>query len=655
MDHDQDVANFYGYDGKVVFIMYNHIDRERSNGYYINGYYKFDSRTKDALLGYDVKSAIFTTIESQWEYRLYTPPITFTGYKAEAPLFYLNEDCSLAFDAVLRLKFTKNKTLDSWSTIYGFPSSEIVFNNVLTAEFTENSATMTENGYGGGVISGGDVTFDGGSSSSVKTLAFSKNQVLGGNYFSFGGAIHTMTLEVNNYDKVTFASNKVTSTGSAYGGAVSIYSGYAGLSDNGSVVFSKNSVHSTYFDSAGGAIAIMESTLTISENDILDFSLNSAGGYENVFGGALFNSGETLAILTNNTVKFYSNSSTSSATEINWFARGGAVYADGDAIFANNKSVSFEKNIVKGNGSFAEGGAIYTEGSLSITNNASVAFIENLAQSKKTEVQEAAIKAYSLTMDDNEEVLISKNKATGDSAYGAISLSTGANFSNNGSITIANNSTVSSNYRAYGGAIAITLVNVFDTPTEILFSDNYGDIIVENNVAESKNAYAYGGAIYGENIGFANNAGTIQFVGNKAISADAYTYGGAICAREGLMFVGNSGLIEFSKNSAKASGSDVGAYGGAICAAGDVVFMQNLGDISISDNRVEGGSLCTGSAIITSGDLAFISNEGTISIKDNLVRISAKEKGKVGPALVVVGDIMIVNNKEVFMAVRYLS
>ncbi len=645
VDHEQDVANFYGYDGKVVFIMYDHSDRKRKDGYY-----KFDSRTQDALLGYDVQSAIFTTIESQWEHRLYTPPITFTGYKANAPLFYLNEDGSLAFDAVFSLKFTKNKTLDSWSTIYGFPSSELVFNNVLTAEFSENSATMVEGGYGGGVIYGGNVTFDGGSSTFVKSLSFSKNQVLGGNYFSFGGAIHTMNLKVNNYDKVTFSSNKVTSTDSAYGGAVSIHSGNAGLSNNGSVVFSKNSVQSSYYDSAGGAIAVMGSTLTISENDILDFSSNSAGGYQNVFGGAIFNSGETLAILANDTVKFSSNSSTSSATEVDWFARGGAVYADEDAIIEDNKSVLFEKNIVKGNGSFADGGAIYTEGTLSIINNTSVAFIENSAQSKKTEVMGAAFKAYSLIMGDNEEVLISKNKATGDSAYGAISLSAGANFNNNGSITIANNSTISSNYGAYGGAIGITLVNVFDTPIEILFANNYGDIIVENNVAESKNAHAYGGAIYGEDIGFTDNSGTIQFIGNKAISVDAYTYGGAICARGGLMFVGNSGLIEFSKNSAKTSGSDVGVYGGAIFAEGDVIFMQNLGDISISDNHVEGEGVCSGSAITAAGDLSFISNDGTISIKNNLVRISTKDSGEAGAALDVVGDVRIVNNKEVFIS-----
>ena len=127
---------------------------------------------------------------------------------------------------------------------------------------------------------------------------------------------------------------------------------------------------------------------------------------------------------------------------------------------------------------------------------------------------------------------------SGNSASGATGEG-GAIYNNNGTLTIENNCSFSSNSASHaGGAI---------------YNDTTGTLSIDS-CTFSSNSASNGGAIY-------NNNGTLTIENNCSFSSNSAIYGGAIYYNNGTLTIDN---CTFSGNSA--------AYGGAICIANSAII-----------------------------------------------------------------------------------
>ena len=282
------------------------------------------------------------------------------------------------------------------------------------------------------------------------------------------------------YKGATFSNLKISSSSSAFGGAIEgDYDSKIALSHNGSVEFSGNTV----------------------------FSYSSAGGGA-IYGG----SSSTITLSHNGSVVFEGNSASSK----NYSAYGGAIYG-GAVTLSNNGSVVFEGNSASSKNSSA-GGAIDGE-DITLNNNGSVSFIGNTVSSSYS-AYGGAIDGSTVTLSHNGSVVFEGNSvsSTGDSTfaarggaiYGGYSSTTSTiTLTHNGSVSFIGNtaSTAGSISSADGGAIY---------GDDITLSHN-GSVTFSGNRASSSVYIALGGAIHGDDITLSRNA-SVVFEGNSASS-----------------------------------------------------------------------------------------------------------------------------------------
>ncbi len=245
-------------------------------------------------------------------------------------------------------------------------------------------------------------------------------------------------------------------------------------------------------DICGGAINLVDSSLTMNNNEAVTFTYNSAKDY----GGAI-----SASPGINSTIEISQN---------------------GHVLFSENKAHGHVQNDhVAGGG----GGAIYigSQGSLVMNSNTGdIIFSKNLAAAAGGAIyhggQTLQNEGNSLLWSNNTGNIIFEDNSAGGSG-GAIYLHEGGRLEMSGNTGVIrfdrNNAGVS------GGAISAKDAFVtLEHNSEIFFCDN---LVYHQNVApedrDSFSSYYVGGAIYGSNIQIHNN-GTVLFQRNAEIADD---------------------------------------------------------------------------------------------------------------------------------------
>lgn len=275
-------------------------------------------------------------------------------------------------------------------------------------------------------------------------------------------------------------------------------------------------------------------------------------------------------------------------------------------------------------------GALASRGNnsvISISNNSgNVSLLNNVVSKYNTEkyhVRGAAIgilgKNSTLTIDNNQEVTISGNQATGAysvSSYtgtvssknaegGAVYVYQSGQFSisdNKGLVTISKNEATHEHGRAFGGAVAMNSATMN-------MAGNKAGVLIHTNKAESRraiatmNIQAAGGAIYG-----ITSTASLNITGTGGTAS----YGG------------KTGAVIMAENAAVATG--YGAQGGAArVIMADI--SGNLGDVLITDNYTTSGMNYTsssGTASAASAGGAFYVGH-SVSGQTYALRISGNE------------------------------
>lgn len=316
--------------------------------------------------------------------------------------------------------------------------------------------------------SGASSAFEQPASLTFDTL--SKLELSGNSGTDDGAAIdlgESGTLQISNVrtdsadgeDAVLFSGNTVSASANRLGGA--IYAGASStisMNNNGGVAFRTNTCTTTSYSSAarGGAV-YSGGTIQMKGNGSVTFQGNKAqktyyiSGYYyhmttyHAAGGALY--GNVVEISQNGNVVFSGNS----ASDVGYYAYGGAIYSSGKVTFKDNESMSFEKNAVRSYSGYASGayggargGALYSKGGVEITGTAgAVQFVGNHA-SGYYNVYGGAIysEGGAVELKNNASVLFSGNSVktnSNDTYGGAIYSNAGVSITGNGSVLFEKN------------------------------------------------------------------------------------------------------------------------------------------------------------------------------------------------------------------------
>ena len=445
---------------------------------------------------------------------------------------------------------------------------------------------------------------------------------------AFGGAIegdYDSKIALSHNGSVEFSGNTVFSYSSAGGGA--IYGGSSStitLSHNGSVVFEGNSASSKNYSADGGAI--FGGTVTLSHNGSVVFEGNSASSKNSSAGGAIFVFGD-ITLSNNGSVSFIGNTASASSSSYPDIDGGGAIYGDSSTItLSHNGSVTFSGNRASSSVYIAYGGAIdgHYDSTITLSNNGSVVFEGNSASSKNYSADGGAIFGGTVTLSHNGSVVFEGNSASSknSSAGGAID-GEDITLNNNGSVSFIGN-TVSSSYSAYGGAIDGSTVTL----------SHNGSVVFEGNSVSSTGDSTFaarGGAIYGgyssttSTITLTHN-GSVSFIGNTASTAGSISSadGGAIYGDD--ITLSHNGSVTFSGN--RASSSVYIALGGAI-HGDDITLSRNASVVFEGNSASSTGDSTTsaeGGAIQGSYDIT-LSRNGSVSFIGNSVSSSSSALG----------------------------
>ncbi len=469
-----------------------------------------------------------------------------------------------------------------------------------------------------------------GSSSTLK-LTGNKNVLFSGSHAScnYGGSIcgvSSSSVMLNDNGSVKFFANS-----SWYGGA--IYGDTISLNDNDLVEFSENLV-STWNYAKGGAVCC--NTITLNGNDRVNFSSNSAtSGIDDsypVYGGAIYGSEVTLS--NNRYVEFHNNRAFCNFSGIRFLCYGGAIYGS-TVTLSGNESVTFS-----GNTSSDDGGAIYGS-TIMLSDNTSVTFSGNSAGFRGgaiygsmitlngnenvtfSENSGGAIYGGTVTLSDNVNVEFSGNSGTaiyGDtitlSGNGSVKFS-GDSISGNGTVTLSDNVNVefSGNYgTAIYGASGSTIT--LSDNGNVEFCGNYdtaiggGDYItitLSRNASvmfgESSSSTIYGK--YGSTITLSRN-GSVTFCGNTASGNDGAIRGGSYS----MITLSDNGNVEFRGYTASSSG-------GAISVANfSTLTLIGNESVEFSGNMASDGgaireSACSTITLSGNGSVTFCENKAS--------------------------------------------
>jgi hypothetical protein len=324
----------------------------------------------------------------------------------------------------------------------------------------------------------------------------------------------------------------------------------------------------------GGAIY----SLTALELDDDIFTGNKATGDATGSGGAIAG----LAQVSGSNDTFTSNVAAGSGSTCasSGAGIGGGVYG---GTIVTLQSGTFNKNEATGN-TIGAGGAILTV-SLGVVNDT---FSNNTVMATGTQGATSssgggAIYTQDLNASGN---IFTGNRATVEGAMAASSYG-GAIFSDNGTVTLANNQFKSNVSRtlsvgqAIGGAIGTT--------TSTLVSS--GDTFVSNAATSGATGTSVGGAMYEDG---ASTIGHDTFTGNSTTSGMA-AVGGAVGLDGSSMMVGDT----FSSNVATASGAAAEGVGGA---------LVDSGGVTLSNSVMTGNTAGTAAGAMAAGNGDFIFN-----------------------------------------------
>ena len=227
-----------------------------------------------------------------------------------------------------------------------------------------------------------------------------KNIVTSSEASAHGAVLSGERVNLSNIGKVEFTGNSnFSAQGTAQGGGIN--GRLVTMNYNGCISFTGNSVTTTQdwsnghgYYAVGGAMEMSEGELC--NNDRVEFIENSA-----IRAGAIYVTGNSLAINDNGSVAFIGNKSREGGGAIHATpcdmvielnrngsvifsgnqaaGNGGAIYpCYGDIRLNDNGIVRFEGNIVCESNGMVTGGAIFSNGKLSICNNDNVLFEKNV-------------------------------------------------------------------------------------------------------------------------------------------------------------------------------------------------------------------------------------------------------------------------------------
>lgn len=300
------------------------------------------------------------------------------------------------------------------------------------------------------------------------------------------------------------------------------------------------------------------------------------------------------------------------------------------------------------NSTFSYGGAIYGINAISLANNgqAAITFSNNVAGKGGAL---AAGYQGSITLADNGELTFTGNKAS----YGGAIYTGASTYLNNkdtvgyGTLDISRNAGVSfvgNSATNNGGAI------YNQTQGTVNISNNTGDVSFQNNTAA-----LYGGAIRGQSystISLNENTGTVSLSANSITRSEVVQiYGGAISSdANSTININGNGAVSINSNSLSTNSS---TYGGAIAAYNSTVnICKNTGAVDISGNTITSvktsswGSITAEGAAIYAKVLNLQNNSSTVTITNNVASVSGTGSA-MGGAFLVQDSLNITGNADV--------
>ncbi len=310
-----------------------------------------------------------------------------------------------AYSSTSSTQLSVNVSSHGGAISYGLCGFNICDNKAVI--FNQNSAVSSRHASGGAIY---DVEKNALNISNNEDVTFTGNFAQGDGGTAIGGAIHIgAKLTIGGNNDVNFNSNYTVATSSTTVGASSIGGAISGaqidIDGNNDVTFRNNRAEadSTYTDrtyynlgayAAGGAIQVEDQYITVSNNNNVDLSSNSASATASSISAVSIATGGAIA--TNSKLTFNNNADVSfrfntavneapsAANSYNVSsASGGAIYCESfnddfcyEITLNNNSSVTFEGNSTIST-SKARGGAIFTYGDIYIQGNDNVTFRRN--------------------------------------------------------------------------------------------------------------------------------------------------------------------------------------------------------------------------------------------------------------------------------------
>ena len=451
---------------------------------------------------------------------------------------------NISFEDNSIITFTENSAT-SGGAIYSVDNSNILFEENSTVTFIENSATRD-----GGTIYSSNISFEDNS-----TITFTENSA------TSGGAIYSVdnsNILFKENSTVTFTENSATRDGGAIHSV-----------DNSNILFEGNSTVTFTENNAtrdGGALHCDLGSILLLEQATVTLSNNTA----NRDGGAIYASHNTDVTFEGHvSVTFADNKAGRDGGAINSYKStvlyrdycrvkitnnvalrdGGGIYSLSNSVvlYKGHSTATFTNNKASSGGAMISGissGVLYKE-------NATVRFINNLGKKQGGAIY--TFYNHYFTHEGNSAVTYASNYAS----FG------GAIYSEEGcDLIVGGYSTVSliRNIAVFGGAIySGSLANSLS-----IFTGNMNRTDINRTV----DFYAY--------LMFKGNS-TVTFKGNVATS-----YGGAIFTLQSIMRVGESGVVRFYNNTARANG------GALYLSDHSITVFSNDSNVTFSFNIAEG-------------------------------------------------------------------
>ena len=208
--------------------------------------------------------------------------------------------------------FTGNTAGSNGGALCMAQSSSMMLKSAARMLFTNNSAGVSE-GY---ALGGAIATYFSTINMSNAMMEFTGNTVNHAKLESGGGAI---SVQSSTFNLVSNSSMKFTANNGNLGGAIVATNLYINLMSNSSVVFAENvagSPESIWNGISGGAIYLLQSSISLMPGTLIEFTGNSAAS-KDAKGGAIYLDNSTINLMSSTSIVFTGNRASS---------KGGAIF-----------------------------------------------------------------------------------------------------------------------------------------------------------------------------------------------------------------------------------------------------------------------------------------------------------------------------------------